>query len=637
MKLKREDIKSLTAIFPGNCAVYKKQGDELAFLMASEGTGEVGRYSGANFLQQVQADLYAQVFRNDRHFLQEALELALKQGSAECVYRFGCEAKDEFVWVHTLVKYIGDLEDCPVLILTFRSATERNEAQLELLEDMDTVVFVCDVETQELLYANRAAIRSSQQQGCYSGHTCYGYMFGKKGLCEDCQLKHLEMNGKQELIRHDSESDRYLNIEKKGISWYGHFACAHFVSDVTEKKRNERMLAREREATAKAAFVSNVSHDMRTPLNGILGFTELAIQASGEEKREEYLEKIRTTGKFMLNLINETLDLSKISSGKLEMEPENCNMQEVLDTIIVSAYANAEVKGVNFVTELEAMRFTDVYVDVLKLQKVILNLLSNGIKYTPAGGTVTLLMEGPGNFDGGYNCHMAIADNGMGMERDFLPRLFEPFAQERTRAARTIEGTGLGMAIVKQLVDLLGGKIAVDSVPGKGTRFDLWLNLPPGKETAVQDTAGTNYPQLKGRRVLLCEDNEINREMLQSLLALYGIEVMTAADGQKGVALFAGSPKDGIDAILMDVRMPIMDGLQATRAIRAMSREDARNVPIFALTGEVDEASVARAIEAGMHECLAKPVDIPKMLERLSAVLGAINTKGEENRPDDCN
>ena len=125
--------------------------------------------------------------------------------------------------------------------------------------------------------------------------------------------------------------------------------------------------------------------------------------------------------------------------------------------------------------------------------------------------------------------------------------------------------------------------------------------------------------------------------MLQSLLALYGIEVMTAADGQKGVALFAGSPKDGIDAILMDVRMPIMDGLQATRAIRAMSREDARNVPIFALTGEVDEASVARAIEAGMHECLAKPVDIPKMLERLSAVLGAINTKGEENRPDDCN
>jgi len=623
MELKREDIKSLTAIFPGNCAVYKLKDRKLEFLMSSEGVEEVGHRAGRVFLADVQLDLCARIFQNDRRFLREAVEQALTKGAAECVYRIGHEVRDEFIWVHTIVKYIGELEDSPVLILTFRDAAESNQAQLELLEDMDTIVYVCDVETQELLYANRAAVRNSQQQSSYSGHKCYNYMFGKTCVCEDCQLKHLQMDGRQELVRHDSENDRYLNIEKKGISWYGRFACAHFINDVTEKKRNERMLAMERETTAKAAFVSNVSHDMRTPLNGILGFTELAMQSKGADKRAEYLEKIRTTGKFMLNLINETLDLTKITSGKLEVEPENCNIQNVLDTIVVSAYANAEVKGVEFVTELEGLHFTDVYVDVLKLQKVILNLLSNAVKYTPAGGKVTMVMEGPQNFGEGYNCHIAIVDTGLGMEKSFLPRLFEPFAQERSKLTRKIEGTGLGMSIVKQLVDLLGGKIIVDSEPGKGTKFDLWLDIPPGKEVDAADTAANNYPELAGMKVLLCEDNEINRELVYNLLAVYGVEVLCAADGQKGVALFAGSPKDSIDVILMDVRMPIMDGLEATRAIRAMSREDARYVPIFGLTGDVDEDSVAEAKAAGMDDCLPKPVDIPQLLGKLLAALQA--------------
>ena len=531
MELKREEIKSLTAIFPGNCAVYKLKDRTLEFLMSSEGVEEVGHRAGRVFLANVQLDLCARIFQNDRRFLREAVEQALTKGAAECVYRIGHEERDEFIWVHTIVKYIGELEDSPVLILTFRDAAESNQAQLELLEDMDTIVYVCDVETQELLYANRAAVRNSQQQSSYSGHKCYNYMFGKTCVCEDCQLKHLQMDGKQELVRHDSENDRYLNIEKKGISWYGRFACAHFINDVTEKKRNERMLAMERETTAKAAFVSNVSHDMRTPLNGILGFTELAMQSKGADKRAEYLEKIRTTGKFMLNLINETLDLTKITSGKLEVEPENCNIQNVLDTIVVSAYANAEVKGVEFVTELEGLHFTDVYVDVLKLQKVILNLLSNAVKYTPAGGKVTMVMEGPQDFGDGYNCHIAIVDTGLGMKKSFLPRLFEPFAQERSKLTRKIEGTGLGMSIVKQLVDLLGGKITVDSEPGKGTKFDLWLDIPPGKEVDAADTAANNYPELAGMKVLLCEDNEINRELVYNLLAVYGV-------GEKNAALY---------------------------------------------------------------------------------------------------
>ncbi len=621
MKLTLAEIYSLAAFFPGNCLVYKLDGQQLTLLAASEGGEQIGQRSGKEFLQYAGDSLLTKVFKNDRRFLLETLTRAVKDGSAECVYRFGEESKDSFVWLHTIVKNIGKLDDSPVVALTFRNASERNEAQLELLEDMDTIVYVCDVETQELLYANRAAMNNSQLRGSYSGHTCYNYMFGKKHVCEDCQLKRLQMDGKQELVRHDKDGDRYLNIEKKGISWYGHFACAHFINDVTEKKRNERMLAVEREASAKAAFVSNVSHDMRTPLNGILGFIELALQSKGEDEREEYLEKIRTTGKFMLNLINETLDLSKISSGKLEIEPENSNMQELLDTIIVSAYANAEVKKVQFITKLADMHFQDVYVDVLKLQKVILNLLSNAIKYTPVGGSVTMCMEGPADF-GAYNCHIFISDTGVGMDKSFLPKLFEPFAQERTSITRKIEGTGLGMSIVKSLVDLMGGKITVDSERGKGTRFDMWFFLPPGQPSeAAEVPVDGELMQLANRRILLCEDNEINRELMQSLLSFKGIEVIAAGDGQQGVAVFANSPEGSIDAVLMDVRMPIMDGLEAARAIRAMSRDDARHVPIFALTGEVDDESVQKAKAAGMNECLSKPVDIHVLLQQLAAVM----------------
>ena len=621
MKLTLAEIYSLAAFFPGNCLVYKLDGQQLTLLASSEGGEQIGPRSGKEFLQYAGDSLLTKVFKNDRRFLLETLTRAVKDGSAECVYRFGEESQDSFVWLHTIVKNIGKLDDSPVVALTFRNASERNEAQLELLEDMDTIVYVCDVETQELLYANRAAMNNSQLRGSYSGHTCYNYMFGKKHVCEDCQLKRLQMDGKQELVRHDKDGDRYLNIEKKGISWYGHFACAHFINDVTEKKRSERMLAVEREASAKAAFVSNVSHDMRTPLNGILGFIELALQSKGEDEREEYLEKIRTTGKFMLNLINETLDLSKISSGKLEIEPENSNMQELLDTIIVSAYANAEVKKVQFITKLADMHFQDVYVDVLKLQKVILNLLSNAIKYTPAGGSVTMCMEGPADF-GAYNCHIFISDTGVGMDKSFLPKLFEPFAQERTSITRKIEGTGLGMSIVKSLVDLLGGKITVDSERGKGTRFDMWFFLPPGQPSeAAEVPVDGELMQLANRRILLCEDNEINRELMQSLLSFKGIEVIAAGDGQQGVAVFANSPEGSIDAVLMDVRMPIMDGLEAARAIRAMSRDDARHVPIFALTGEVDDESVQKAKAAGMNECLSKPVDIHVLLQQLAAVM----------------
>ncbi|SFT63788.1 Signal transduction histidine kinase [Selenomonas sp. GACV-9] len=501
--------------------------------------------------------------------------------------------------------------------------TDSQDLMTELLENMDTIVYVCDVETQQLLYANKAAIKKSNCHGDYRGKTCYNYMFGRNSVCADCQLRKMHLGTRQELVRHDTSNDTYLNIEKKGISWHGRLACAHFINDVTDRKRNEKMLAAEHDMAAKAAFISNVSHDMRTPLNGIIGFTELAMRSDGE-KREEYLEKIRTTGKFMLSLINETLDLSKIASGKLEMEPENISIDSLLDTVVVAAHANAEIKRVNFRIDLENMWFQDVYIDPLKLQKVLMNLLSNAIKYTPAGGTVTLSMEGPLDFGDGYNCHIVVSDNGVGMTEDFLPKLFQPFSQERTKLTRNLEGTGLGMSIVKQLVGILGGRIDVESAKDKGTRFDLWLTLPPGKPQPKEQAVGNvSYPNLAGRCVLLCEDNEINRELVENLLLTQKMKVIAVADGQQGVEAFAQSELVSIAAVLMDMRMPVMDGIKATEAIRAMSRADAQRVPIIALSGEDEAADRQQAQAAGMTDYLLKPVDVHELLRRLSELLPA--------------
>jgi PAS domain S-box-containing protein len=372
---------------------------------------------------------------------------------------------------------------------------------------------------------------------------------------------------------------------------------------------------------AKTAFLSNVSHDMRTPLNGILGITELALKTNDIDKIRGYLQKIMTAGSLLKDLINDTLELSRIGSGKKKLDYEVVEASSMLDRLITSIRSAAEQNGVNFHVDLPFDELGFVRTDRLKLSKVLLNLLSNAIKYTPAGGSVTMCMEGPADF-GAYNCHIVISDTGVGMDKSFLPKLFEPFAQERTSITRKIEGTGLGMSIVKSLVDLMGGKITVDSERGKGTRFDMWFFLPPGQTSeAAEVPVDGELMQLVNRRILLCEDNEINRELMQSLLSFKGIEVIAAGDGQQGVAAFANSPEGSIDAVLMDVRMPIMDGLEAARAIRAMSRDDARHVPIFALTGEVDDESVQKAKAAGMNECLSKPVDIPVLLQRLAAVM----------------
>jgi len=368
---------------------------------------------------------------------------------------------------------------------------------------------------------------------------------------------------------------------------------------------------------AKDQFFSNISHDMRTPLNAVLGFTELAKtpELSASEK-DVYLEKIESAGNLLLELVNDTLTLSKASNGKIHLQPEPCSTEDIGKYILPPVAELAKQKGIHFIVDRSAYRRRTILIDRLNSEKIFLNLLTNAVKYTPAGGHVwaTVRDEPPGAKDA--DLVFIIKDDGIGMSREFLEHAYEPFAQEN-RSGYESNGTGLGLAIVKQMVNLMGGTISIISEKDKGTEVTLQLHFPEVDVSAVSVKDVSEVPVadsiLCGKRILLCEDNALNREITVALLKRKGITVQTAENGKTGLNAFSSCTEYGFDAILMDIRMPEMDGLETARMIRKLERPDAKTVPIIALSADAFEESIQLAKAAGMNGYLAKPV-IPEQL-----------------------
>ncbi len=404
--------------------------------------------------------------------------------------------------------------------------------------------------------------------------------------------------------------------------------------DVTEEYRqqqkivelNDRLLASlkrtEMANRAKTAFLSNVSHDMRTPLNGILGFARLAAASNNMEKVQNYLQKILKSAELLQSLIDDTLELSRISAGKLRLEPEIVEAENMFDALLTTISSMAENKGLHFETKGSLAEMGTVKVDALKLNKVFLNLLSNAVKFTHVGGTVTFAAEClPERQGGRRKCRVSIKDTGIGMEDSFLPKMFEPFVQEHRLP---VQGTGLGLAIAKQLVDMLGGSINVSSRVGEGTEFKVEFYM----EQVMAPVPGRGNEAIpkdffEGRRVLLCEDNALNQELAKTLLEDEGMAVILAENGQIGIEIFNDSDLGSIDAILMDIRMPVMDGLQAAKLIRAMPRKDSRAVPILALTANAFREDAEKSKAAGMNSHLTKPLEPEKLLHDLAHYMEA--------------
>lgn len=376
----------------------------------------------------------------------------------------------------------------------------------------------------------------------------------------------------------------------------------------------------------KTDFLHRMSHDMRTPLNCILGLLEICERNRGDEAllRESH-EKMRTAARHLLSLIDDTLQASKLGEGKLELTCELVDLArlqaDVNDTMQLLA-ANA---GVTMEHHQEKGVIAHRYVlgSELYLRQIFLNIYSNCIKYNRRGGKVITRVVSNEQPDGKILVRWEIADTGIGMSQEFLEHVFEPFTREAS-VAGTIGGTGLGMPIVKQLVELMGGSIEVSSKLNEGSTFVISIPFEPASAMREAEQVA-NGSGLEGRRLLLVEDNDLNAEIAATILESDGAYVSIAGDGKQAVEAFAANPVGTFDAILMDVIMPKMDGLAATRAIRALDRADAANIPIIAMTGNAFEEDVQACLDAGMNAHLAKPIDIAKA-ERIiaAAMVGAV-------------
>lgn len=376
----------------------------------------------------------------------------------------------------------------------------------------------------------------------------------------------------------------------------------------------------------KTDFLHRMSHDMRTPLNCILGLLEICERNRGDEAllRESH-EKMRTAARHLLSLIDDTLQASKLGEGKLELTCELVDLarlQADVNDIMQLLAANA---GVSMEHHQEKGVIAHRYVlgSELYLRQIFLNIYSNCIKYNRRGGKVIARVSSREQPDGMVLLRWEIADTGIGMSPEFLKHVFEPFAREAS-VAGTIGGTGLGMPIVKQLVELMGGSIEISSEVDKGSTFAISIPFEPAP-TMSESEQMANGSGLEGRRLLLVEDNDLNAEIAATILESDGAYVSIAGDGKQAVEAFAANPVGTFDAILMDVIMPKMDGLAATRAIRALDRADAANIPIIAMTGNAFEEDVQACLDAGMNAHLAKPIDIAKA-ERIiaAAMVGAV-------------
>lgn len=509
---------------------------------------------------------------------------------------------------------------------------------------------------------------------------------------------------------------------------------------------------------AKTNFLSEMSHDIRTPMGAIVGLTEIALSQPGAPRKvRECLDKIKVASGHMMSLLNEVLDMSRIESGRVQIQPENTSVADLLYEILIVARPQADAGGLEFSLEMGQVAEEELVLDPVRLKQICLNLLSNAIKYTPQGGRVELRFAVlPGRSPGQAVMELVVKDNGIGMSREFLTKLFTPFEREEKVSVHKIQGTGLGMAITKSLVELMGGIICVESEPDKGSCFTVRIPFPAapasgldctslkgrrvllldsdphqagltlellreldmpadwaqdadaaaeyvndadldgveysavlttehlrggevtlllpelrrrlggsltillltpndwsqletvftragadgfiplplfrsrlaagllarGREEGLPDASPRTGWDLTGRRLLLAEDNELNREIAQELIGGSGAVIDCAEDGRQAVDIFAASPAGEYDAILMDIQMPVMNGLDAARAIRRLDRPDAASVPIIAMTANAFVEDVKNSLDAGMNAHISKPLDMEKVFATIEGLLG---------------
>lgn len=499
-------------------------------------------------------------------------------------------------------------------------------------ENTDTVIFIMDCKKSHLDYVFE---NSGSLLGVSAGEF---FENEKKEVPQSTFLKELQgllqeqQPQKKELRRLHTFNDRlnrdmwlkvlicpfYLGEDKK---------CIYAVTDVTQEyedreKITAAVLAAEQASAAKSGFLSNMSHDMRTPMNGIVGMTAIAKKSIDDrDKVLDCLNKIDLSSKHLLSLINDVLDMSKIESGKLALSNEAFQLSVLLEELEVMLRPQCEAKQQSL-TFMVHIVHNELIGDVTRLSQIFMNLLSNAVKFTSEGGSILLeAKEMPQRHSNFAAYRFNVTDNGIGISHEFQKLIFKPFERAKNQEVQKTEGTGLGMAITKNLISTMGGQIHLTSEPGKGTAFTIDLELPLQKTEAWEpqpekiEMSGEGL--LTGRHILLVEDNALNQEIAAELLSGFGITVDTADNGEEALEKFQCSCEGYYDAILMDIQMPVMNGYEAARAIRSSMHPQAGRIPIVAMTANVFAEDIAAAKEAGMNDHIPKPVDLQLLYQAL--------------------